>query len=196
MRHCHCGNFMWLSTNIYEYYTLCSRFDPEDVSSVTFKREKSRLGKMKRRLNPAIPNTMEEFDEILRSPNVRATYQMNLHNGEHTDLYQGLIGQPPHRSLVFCHTGLITRLSSRNTIYVDGTFYSVLITCSDGYSLKRHYLIITHLLATKFYWNEIVLKSSFFRFSPLDKLQRIAVRNRTLNKVWDWYIGWPWSYLI
>jgi len=56
------------------------------------------------------------------------------------------------------------------------------IPCRYGYVLKSHYLIITHLLEAKFYRNEILLKSSFFLFSHLDKLPRIAVRNRTLIK--------------
>jgi hypothetical protein len=86
---------------------------------------KSSLCKIKKRTGNPIPEDIVHFDELLQTAGIRAQYKLNLGNGVLADMYLGMVGVPPNRSLVFAHTGLITRISTRKSVYVDATFYSV-----------------------------------------------------------------------
>jgi hypothetical protein len=96
------------------------------TQGIQFHKLKSGLCKKKKRTGNPIPRDIEELDDLLRSQDIERQYKINLGNNvNQVDMYQGMVGTAPHRSLIFAHIGLITRLSTRKALYADATFYSV-----------------------------------------------------------------------
>jgi len=100
-------------------------YGPHITSMISFATMKSSLYKIKKKHIPTVPGDVENADEILLTPLMRARYKLQGNNNVESDFYKGMVGTEPHRSLVLAHSALLERMSDRDTIFIDATFFVV-----------------------------------------------------------------------
>jgi hypothetical protein len=74
---------------------------------------------------PDEPSTIEDLVEKLDNNELlRRAFQFEMADGTTEDMFHGLVGEAPHRALIFIHPRMIREmLPQQDSLYVDATFY-------------------------------------------------------------------------